>query len=214
MTRIVDRRAKSPGRFLDRVPAGSYVHVEALPGSRDAAKSAVSRAAARGDLVPLRRGLYYKGKRTRYGMATPPPEDVALEVLGRRGVGPTGVSAARALNLTTQLPAVPELVTTGPVPVGIPGVRVHKRNNVRRRDLSYSEIAVLEVLRDWNFTSEGGWVALVSAVREKVARNEVRLDSLREAGARERGTELRSRLVELADALEQVAGSVSPVGSA
>jgi len=147
-------------------------------------------------------------------MATPPPEDIALEVLGRRGVGPTGVSAARALNLTTQLPVVPELVTTGPVPVGIPGVRVHKRNNVRRRDLSYSEIAVLEVMRDWYFTSEGGWVALVSAVREKVARNEVRLDSLREAGARERGTELRSRLVELADAVEQVAGSVSPVGSA
>ena len=201
MAMVASTRVESPGRFLKKVPTGSYVHVEALPGSRNAAKSAVSRAAARGDLVPLRRGLYYKGTRTRYGVATPPPEDVALEVLGRKGVGPTGVSAARALNLTTQVPAMPELVTTGPVPIGIPGVRIHKRNNVSRRDLTYSEIAVLEVLRDWEFTSESGWAGVVRAVRDKVAGNEVRLTSLLEAGGRERGTDFKDRLHKLTAAL-------------
>ena len=68
-------------------------------------------------------------------MVTPPAEGVALEVLGCKGVGPTGVSAARALNLTTQLPAAPELTTWRPVPTAVHGLRVHKRSNVARREL-------------------------------------------------------------------------------
>jgi hypothetical protein len=152
-------------------------------------------------LVPLRRGLYYKGKRTRYGVAKPPPEDIALEVLGRKGVGPTGVAAARAMNLTTQVPAVPELVTSGPVPVSLPGVKIHKRNNVARSNLNYLEIAVLELLRDFEFTSESGWSGLVHAVAEKATRKEVRLDVLRRAGARERSRMLRDRLNSLIDAV-------------
>jgi hypothetical protein len=110
---------RSPGAVLRSLPTGSFVRVDDLPGTRSAARNAASRAARRGELVQLRRGLYFKGTPTRYGTATPDAELVALAVLGDQGVGPTGVSAARALGLTTQLPAVPHLVTCGPVPTGL-----------------------------------------------------------------------------------------------
>lgn len=189
--------AVSPGRYLESLPAGSYVHVRKLPGSPNAAKSAASRAARKGDLVKLRRGLYYKGKRTRYGVLTPPAEDIALEVLGRKGVGPSGVSAARALNLTTQVPAEPELVTSGPVPAAIPGVRVHKRNNIDRRDLNYAEIAVLEVLRDWTFTTESTWDGIVAAVRDRIDGSEVRPERLARVGRSEPRPAVREQLRDL-----------------
>lgn len=189
--------ATTPGRYLKEVPVGSYVHVGKLPGSRTAAKTAASRAAARGALIPLRRGLYYKGKPTRYGVARPPPEDVALEVLGRDGVGPTGVSAARALKVTTQVPAVPELATPGPVPEGLPGVKVHRRNNVARRDLNYFEVAVLELLRNYEFTADTDWRGVVRAVADKVRSREVRLDYLAKVGESEPGYAFRERLMDL-----------------
>lgn len=202
MDTITSLRADSPGKFLERLPVGSYVHVDQLPGTPNAAKSAASRAATRGDLIALRRGLYYKGKRTRYGTARPPAEDVALEVLGRKGVGPTGVWAAHVLNLTTQLPAVPELVTSGPIPTGMRGVRVHKRNNVARRDLNYAEIAILEVLRDWDFTTESTWDGVVAAVRERIEGRQVRPNKLAAAARGERKPHVRARLRELFATLE------------
>lgn len=181
----VDRPC-SPGRYLASLPAGRYVHVSSLPGSANAAKSAASRAASRGEIVALRRGLYYKGVPTRYGMATPPKEDVALEVLGRVGVGPAGVSAARAFNLTTQVPARPELATASPVPANVSGVRIHKRNNMARRDLTYDEIALLEVLRDFRFISESTWDDLVEAVARRVEDRKVRPAKVLEAARGER----------------------------
>lgn len=197
----IPAKAATPGRYLKEVPTGSFVHVENLPGSRSAAKTAASRAAARGELTPVRRGLYYKGKTTRYGVIKPPPEAVALEVLGRDGVGPSGVSAARALNVTTQVPALPELATPGPIPEGLPGVRVHRRNNLARRDLNYFEVAVLELLRNYEFTSETDWRGIVRAVAEKARAKDVRLDNLAKVGATEPGYAFRERLTSLINEL-------------
>lgn len=131
----------SPGKVLAALPAGSFVHVDRLPGGRGAASSAVSRAFARGELMRLRNGLYYKGAKTRYGLTGPAAEATAFEVMGRAGVGPTGFSAARALGLTTQVPARLSLKVAGPVPTALPGVVVSRRNNMRRRDLGHVEVA-------------------------------------------------------------------------
>jgi len=175
----------SPGRYLASLPAGSYVRVRELPGSVSAAKAAASRAARRGDITPVARGLYFKGHKTRYGTPTPPPEGVALEALGRVGVGPAGVTAVRALGLTTQVPAVPALAVVGRVPGGLHGVRLSKRNNLARLDLSYVEIALLETLRAWQVTVDGGWEALVAVARERIAAGDVRPEIVRRVGARE-----------------------------
>jgi hypothetical protein len=188
----------SPGKHLEGVPAGSFVHVDTLPGSRGAASSAASRAHKRGDLIPIRKGLYWKGTRTRYGMTRPPSEAAAVEILGGVGVGPTGHTAARALGLTTQLPATPALTVAGPVPTSVPGVRVSRRNNMRRRELSYTEIALLELLRgSWESVVEGGWDALVAATAAAAERGSVRLDKLASAVTGEHSPTARDNFARL-----------------
>lgn len=190
--------AVTPGMALDRVPAGTFVHVDRLPGTPGAASSAASRAGKRGDLVPIRKGLYYKGAKTRYGMTRPSAEAIAVEVLGTAGVGPTGHSAARALGLTTQVPATPSLTVAGPVPTSVPGVRVSKRNNMRRRTLSYDEIALLELLRgDWESTVEEGWPALVAATAGAVRAGTVRPRALASAIATEHSPAARANFARL-----------------
>ncbi len=193
----------TPGEFLATLPTGSYVRVSDLPGTPNAAKLAASRAAAKGDIVALAKGLYFKGRLTQYGIATPPPEEIALEVSGRLGVGPAGISATRALGLTTQVPVNTELATIFRPPTGIGGVHFVRRSNTRRLDLNYLEIALLEVLRTWRLTVDGGWDALVSAVRERVSKSDIRLDLVTSAAAREPNTEVRLAALKLADSLSK-----------
>jgi hypothetical protein len=210
---VMDSVSLSPGQHLEGVPAGSFVHVDALPGSRAAASSAASRAHKRGELIPIRKGLYWKGTRTRYGMSRPPSEAAAVEILGKVGVGPTGHTAARALGLTTQLPATPALTIAGPVPSSVPGVRVSRRNNMRRRELSYTEIALLELLRgSWESVVEGGWDALVTATAAAAERGSLRLDRIASAVTGEHSPTVRDNFARLAhDVSDRLPGAL-PVG--
>ncbi|MGH8961577.1 MAG: hypothetical protein ACRDWT_10255 [Jatrophihabitantaceae bacterium] len=64
--------------------------------------------------MAIRNGLYFKGAKTRYGMTRPSSEAIAIAVLGTVGVGPTGHTAARALGLTTPIPAEPSDAGTSP----------------------------------------------------------------------------------------------------
>lgn len=182
----------TPGKALARVPRGSFVRVSELPGTLAAKNSAVSRAHKAGELIAVRKGLYFKGVKTRYGMTRPSAEEIAAEVLGRTGVGPTGYSAARALGLTNQVPREPSLAVAGPVPTSVPGVKIARRNNMNRRALRYTEIALLELLRgDWETTVDEGWPALVSAYREGSESRTLRPRALREAIATERSPRAR-----------------------
>ncbi|GGK54873.1 hypothetical protein GCM10011591_28440 [Nocardia camponoti] len=190
-------------KAVKAVPAGSFVHTSHLPGSAAAAASAVKRAHKSGELVKVRRGLYFKGAKTRYGLTRPSAEAVALEVLGRAGVGPTGFSAARAFGLTTQVPARPALVVTGTVPTSLTGVRVSKRNNLRRLALRPLEIAVLELLRgDWETTVDDGWSAMSTAVGNAVAGGKLRWRELSDAAKGERSPALRKNLIRLTEDLQ------------
>lgn len=132
-------------------------------------------------MIRVRNGLYYKGAKSRFGMTRPSSRDVAREVLGSDGVGPAEFSAAQHLGLTTQVPAELHLCSWGPIPDGIDGVRIHKRNNVRRRSLNESEIALLEVLRDPQTLVEGGWEALVAVARREFSSGGMRWASLLES---------------------------------
>jgi hypothetical protein len=188
----------SPGAHLAALPAGSFVRVDTLPGSRGAASSAASRAHKRGDLIPIRKGLYWKGRPTRYGMTRPSTVATAVEILGTVGIGPSGHTAARALGLTTQIPATPALTVAGPVPTSVPGVRVSKRNNMHRRELTYTEIALLELLRgSWESVVEGGWAALAKATAEATDRGLIRLDRMASAVEAEHSPAARANFARL-----------------
>jgi len=133
-------------------------------------------------------------------MTKPDAETVARAALEADGVGPAGVSAARALGLTTQVPTMPEMAVTGPVSTAIKGVKLHRRNNMERRSLNYLEIAVLEVLRDWEFTVESGWPGLIQSAAKLVKEGRVRPDRLRAAASREPNPKVRDGVRILMDA--------------
>lgn len=195
--------AVSPGKALEEIPSGRFVHLNDLPGSSTARSCALSRARKAGTVLPIRNGLYFKGVKTRYGMTRPSSEDIAAAVLGNVGVGPTGVSAARALGLTTQVPARPTLTIAGAaVPTSVPGVTVSKRNNMRRRNLRYAEIALIELLRgDWERTVDGGWPALVAAAVAAVRDGDINKEAVSDAIGAERSPAARENYERLAAGL-------------
>lgn len=179
-----DMTTLSPAAVIRKTPEKSFVHVNRLPGSSAAARKAASRAAKDGLLFPVRRGLYYRGRRTRYGVTAPQADDVARAVLGTRGTGPAGYSAARAWGVTTQVPPAWHVATLRTVDP-IDGVVQHHRRNLARADLNEKEIALLELLRSPEVYVEAGWDTLVDNVRNSLRAGEISAERLREAATGE-----------------------------
>lgn len=163
---------------VDSTPSRGFLAVRDVPGSRRAVETAFSRMAAEGLLVHVRRGLYWKGPRTRFGMPLPRTSELSLALAGPGG-GPAGVTAARALGLTTQVPAIDFYAVPGRIPTPPPGVKFVSRSIERRiHELTAMEVALLEVLRDWPGTVEGTWADLVSVARRLADAGEVRIVDL------------------------------------
>lgn len=189
----------SPAAAIREIPERSFVRVDRLPGSSTAARKAASRAVKDGLLLPVRRGLYYRGRRTRYGITAPRPDEIARAVLGTRGVGPAGYSAARAWGVTTQVPPVWHVATLRTADP-IEGVTQHERRNLARADLNELEIALLELLRAPEVYVEAGWDVLIDRFYASLANGEVDLDRLREALPGEYNRAVRDNFALLAEA--------------
>ena len=140
--------------------------------------------------MPVRRGLYYRGAKTRYGMTGPRIEEIVREIIGDAGNGPAGYSAAREWGVTTQIPAsfhVAALWTSDP----IEGVTQHARSNRDRVALNGKEIALLELMRAPEVYVEAGWNTLIRNVRDALAGGEIAESRLRVAAAGERNVTVR-----------------------
>lgn len=175
---LCDMSTLSPAAAIRSAPERSFVRVSQLPGSRTAARKAASRAAETGLLLRVGAGLYYRTRETRFGLLPPRVEDVARELLGANGTGPSGHSAAHALGLTTQVPPVYHVAALR-VSSDLPaGVKVSKRGNLARTDLNELEIALLEVLRSPETLVEGGWDTLSSRARELASQAAIRAEAL------------------------------------
>lgn len=157
----------------------------------------MSRLAAEGEVVRVRKGLYWKGPKTRFGMPLPRPIDVALEVAGP-GSGSAGVSAAHRLGLTTQVPATEQVAVPGRVPSPVPGVRFVSRSIERRiAGLRPLEVALLEVLRDGPGTVEARWTKVGETARRLAAAGEIRPELLAGQLSHEHHVAARQRWDEL-----------------
>jgi hypothetical protein len=121
---------------------------------------------------------------------------VVLELglaLAGPGGGPAGVTAARALGLTTQVPAVEMYAVAGRPRSAPAGVRFVSRSVERRiHRLAPIEVALLEVLRDWPGTSESTWEDLVAIVRT-MSEADLRIDVLKHHVESEVHVRLRER---------------------
>jgi hypothetical protein len=197
----------SPAMAIRRAEPRSFLHVSDLPGTNEAARKAASRAVQSGELVHVRRGLYFKAPGgTRYGPVKPRVEDVVREIFKapNSGFGPVGYSAAQSLGLTTQVPAKFEasaLRKADPPPLG---VALHVRSNLARAALNEREIAVLEVLRSPERFVEGGMTRLARKVNELSSTRALRLGAISKALAGETGA-VKTNHSRLTDALKSAA---------
>ncbi len=182
---------------VERARPGTFFRRRDFEGTDRAVESALSRLVAEGELVRVRRGLYWRGKTTRFGMTHPSVLETAVAV-GGPGTGPAGVAAAQLLGLTTQVPATVEVAVPGKVPDPMRGVRFRSRPYSRReRRLTPVEIAVLEVLRDPH-AAEVPWPRVEEHIRELLADGTVRTQVLDAEATSEPRVQARERWAEVA----------------
>lgn len=192
---------------------------EDFVGSPKAVAQALSRLVRTGDLRRVRRGLYWRGSPTRLGMAPPPPGRLAGEVVQHGpGTGPAGWSAALALGLSTQVPRREAIAVPGRVPRSLDSVHlVSRAAATKRRDehLRPSEVALFEVLRDWDNLVEVPAAEAVNRITRLAEIGEVRLDRLARASSSE-PPRTRERLRQLLGAIghAELVESVRPGRSA
>jgi len=139
--------ATGPGRFWG---PQDFADLE-VPAT--AVDRALQRLKASGELVSVRRGLYYRGRQRPWGMSRPSAQEVIAVIAGKRGVGPAGLSAANDLGLSTQVPGTYLVAVVGSVPRDFPTVHfVDRRARAARRTASLQarEVAILEVLDAWD----------------------------------------------------------------
>jgi hypothetical protein len=161
---------------------------EDFEGSPEAVAQALSRLVRAGELRRVRRGLYWRGSPTRLGMAPPPPERLAGEVAHVPGTGPAGWSAALALGLSTQVARRDAIAVPGRAPRSPSSVHfVSRASATKRRDerLRPSEVALFEVLRDWDRLVEVPTSEAVERIGRFAETGEVRLDRVARASGSE-----------------------------
>jgi hypothetical protein len=176
---------------------------EDFAGSPDAVAQALSRMARSGEVRRVRRGLYWHGEPTRLGMAPPPPGRLASAVVGGTGSGPAGRSAALALGLSTQVARREAIAVPGRSPRSPGLVRyVSRAASTKRRDerLRPAEVALLEVLRDWDGLVEVPATDAVAQIARLASEGTVRLERVARASETE-PPRVRERLRRLLVAL-------------
>ncbi len=158
-------------------PIESWLRRRDFAGSDRAVETAMSRIAADGELLRIRKGLYWKGCQTRFGTTRPTPLQTALEIAGV-GSGPAGVAAAAVLGLTTQVPSIVEVAVPGRTPAPITGIQFRSRSYLRREHrLGPIEVAVLEVLRTESVVEESD-AQVVKVLQKLISRGDLRRDVL------------------------------------
>jgi hypothetical protein len=197
--------AKEIRERVRATPSRSMLRASDFMGSSFAVDSTLSRLAMGPEppLMRVRRGLYWKPPTTRFGPVPPSPIEVALAVAGT-GSGPSGLAAAAALGLTTQVPSVVEIATPGRAPRPMSGVRFRQRGYHRRElKLRPLEVAVLEVLREGPGVIESSPSDMAARIRELELEGKLRLGVLEKAVAQERDARVQSHFAALRSAVDR-----------
>lgn len=201
----VTRRHTQRGRSKARVLRSSnrfWRFTDFPDSSASAAQHLLSDLADRGELVRVRKGLYWRGIQTPLGMSPPPLDVLVRELAGSSGVGPAGLSAANALRLSTQVPrwshvAVPARTPASPGPVRFVS-RPTRTGRVKAR-LTPTDVAMLETLGAWESVVEvpapEGWARL----RTMLEQDRAMAERLTQASSTEPGG-VRARLAALLSA--------------
>jgi len=160
----------------------------------------LSRLADSGELERVRRGVYWRGRKTRFGPTVPPPVDALRELVSsEEAVGAAGWYATNLLGLSTQVAPQPVVAVTTRSPTGLPGVKVIDRSaRVGRREahLNETEVTVLEALDGWDKYVELDHATALARFIDILGGPDVRLSRLVQA-SRTEAPRVRDRLREV-----------------
>lgn len=141
-----------------------------------------------GELRHVRKGLYWRGVQTPLGMAPPSPQEIVQAISPGTGVGPSGLSAANALGLSTQVPRLAEYAVPRRAPSSVSSVRFvarAARSGRLRAKLSAPEVAALEVLDDWEHVIEVSADDALNRLADLIRSRSLRPEKLAEAAVTE-----------------------------
>lgn len=138
-----------------------------------------------GELRRIRKGLYWRGVKTPLGMSPPSPDQWAAELTHGAGIGPSGLSAANTLRLSTQIPRRAEYAVPGRAPTSSPTVRFVSRASRSGRaeyGLSALDVAALEVLDEWENVLEAEPNEAMDRLTSLITSGDIDADRLSAAG--------------------------------
>lgn len=185
---------------------------EGLPAA--AVAQALSRLSRQGMVQRLSKGLYYRSRSTAFGPSKPNRSQIQSLPLRRKGVFPSGVSAANLLGFTTQNPGRVEVATTGAsLPRLIVGKEtvIHTRRPETWRELSQEDAAFLDFLRNRGAASELSPEKTVSRLIA-LARERGRMDRLLKVAESE-PPRVRAMLGAIAEQIGKPAGRLRQLRS-
>src|SRR5689334_3002747 len=123
-----------------------FWHVEDFDLPAHAAVLELRRLVETGELERVRRGVYWRGRKTRFGPAVPDAVDAVREVVDpEEAVGAARWYATNLLGLSTQVSPKPVVAVTRRPPSGFRGVEVvdrTARSGRRRARLNPLEVTV------------------------------------------------------------------------
>ena len=177
--------------------ADQYWAVRDFNMESHAVATELSRLRHAGELEWVRRGMYWRGRRTRFGVAgAPAVEAVRKLVSGEEALGAAGWYATNLFRLSTQVSPVPMVAVTCRVPTGLKDVRVVDRSNRwarRSARLNETEVTYLEALEAWDENVELSNSEALSRFVELLDLEAVRKEKLVEASVTE-SSRVRERL--------------------
>lgn len=151
----------------------------------------------RGEIERVRRGVYWRGRSTRFGRAPASAIKSVREVVGdREAIGAAEWYATNLLGLSTQVAPKPSIAVSRRTPTGIEAVRVINRaSRTGRRDASLTdlEVTVLEALEGWHRYVEVDAGTAMRRFIDLMRRNDIRVARLVKAAETE-SSRVRERL--------------------
>jgi hypothetical protein len=162
---------------------------EDFAGAANAVNHELRRLVDDGELVRLRRGLYWRGEKSRWGMTRTPSRSALREILGKgEALGAAGWYATNLLGLSTQVSPVEVLAVTRRPPEGLTGMKVINRaarSGRRQAKLNDTEVTVLEALEGWDRYVEADSASALRRFVEILRGEQVRVDRLVKASTTE-----------------------------
>lgn len=187
-----------------------YWRVEDFDTQPHAVVTELRRLANAGHLERVRRGVYWRGRQTRFGPRAPTPLEALRKVVGAgEAIGAAGWYASNLLGLSTQVAPQPVVALTGRPPTGLRGMRVVSRaSRTGRRDarLNDVEVTVLEALQGWEKYVELDHSSAREHFVALLRRPEVRVDRIVRASATEPAI-VRERLRAVLEAAGQTSAA-------